>query len=76
MTKLTVNRREALAGLSAASVIALLGGCAQSGAAPVLPASGPMPATDAQASVLLDAVADNLLRLSPESATSLSCGNS
>ena len=57
-----LNRREALAGLAATA------------AAPLLARATPAfarPATDAQASALLNSFADNLLRLYPEQATSL-----
>jgi uncharacterized protein (DUF885 family) len=56
------TRRETLAGLAASAAAPLL--------ARATPAFG-RPATDAQASALLDSVADNLLRLYPEQATSL-----
>jgi len=63
------SRRDALgsigASIGAAGAATLLGGCA----------TGPLgvgrPATEAEASALLDSIADNLLALSPESATSL-----
>ena len=60
MTKLSLSRREALAGLAATGTLPLWPNVAFAA-----------PATDAQASALLDSIAENLLRLSPESATSL-----
>jgi uncharacterized protein (DUF885 family) len=56
------TRRETLAGLAASALVPLL--------ARTTPAFA-RPATDAQASALLNAFADNLLRLYPEQATSL-----
>ena len=72
MTLLT--RRQALA--AAASTTALAACAAQPVAAPLAaapppPPSGPNPAAEAQATALLDSIAENLLRLNPESATSL-----
>jgi len=60
-----LTRREALAALASAAALPLVAGCARDGAAPP-----PMP-TDADALKLLDDVADHLLTLFPESATSL-----
>jgi len=60
-----LTRREALAALASAAALPLVAGCARDGAAPP-----PMP-TDADALKLLDDVADRLLTLFPESATSL-----
>ena len=63
------SRREALgsigASIGAAGAATLLGGCATA------PLGVARPATEAEASALLDSIADNLLALSPESATSL-----
>jgi len=57
-----LTRRQALASLGAAAALPLI----QS------PAFGqPAPASEAEANALLDSIAENLLRLSPESATSL-----
>ncbi len=73
MTALT--RRQALA--ATASTLAL-SGCAttaaptsQALATAAAPPAGPHPALETQATTLLDSIAENLLRLSPESATSL-----
>jgi uncharacterized protein (DUF885 family) len=57
---ISLSRREALAGLAATSALPLV---ASSAAA--------APASEAQAKSLLDSIGENLLRLSPESATSL-----
>jgi uncharacterized protein (DUF885 family) len=59
------SRREALGSLGAAGAVSLLGGCATTSLV------APRPATEAEASTLLDSIAENLLRLSPEQATSL-----
>jgi uncharacterized protein (DUF885 family) len=68
------SRRQALAALAATASMPLLSACARAVAAaqppvgvPILPV-GP---TAAEATALLDSIAENLLRLSPESATSL-----
>jgi uncharacterized protein (DUF885 family) len=58
-----LTRRETIAALAASAALPLAGGAL---AAPLA-----RPATDARASAVLDSVAENLLRLSPESATSL-----
>jgi uncharacterized protein (DUF885 family) len=58
-----MNRREVLAAFVSAAALPLVTGCARDEA--------PGPANDADALKLLDSVADNLLRLQPESATSL-----
>jgi uncharacterized protein (DUF885 family) len=58
-----MNRREVLAALASAAALPLVIGCARDEA--------PGPANDVDALKLLDSVADNLLRLQPESATSL-----
>jgi uncharacterized protein (DUF885 family) len=60
-----ITRREALAALASSAVAPLLPGCAGERAA-----SPPM-STDPEALKLLDDLAENLLRLQPESATSL-----
>jgi uncharacterized protein (DUF885 family) len=62
-----LTRREALAALASAAAVPLMSGCARDGAAP--PASSPSGAADAVA--VLDGAGDNLLRLLPETATSL-----
>jgi uncharacterized protein (DUF885 family) len=60
-----LSRREALAALASTAALPLMTACARDGAPP------PPASTDADALALLDTVADNLLRLFPESATSL-----
>jgi uncharacterized protein (DUF885 family) len=65
-----MNRRDALAALAAPAALSLLPGCNR----PETSAAG-MPNPDADAVALLDRVGDNLLRLSPESATSLGLDN-
>ncbi len=62
MLKLEFTRREALAGLAAGTALPLL--------AKATPAFA-QPASEGQAKALLDSFAENLLRLSPEGATSL-----
>jgi uncharacterized protein (DUF885 family) len=62
LLKLEFTRREALAGIGAAAAIPFV--------ATAMPAFA-TPAGEAKASALLDSFADNLLLLSPESATSL-----
>ena len=59
-----LSRRQALTALAAAAV-PLVSGCGHE------PAAAPVSSNDADAVKLLDSVADNLLRLLPESATSL-----
>lgn len=61
-----MNRREAVAALAASAALPLVAGCGSE--TPSMTSSG-NPDTDAVA--VLDAVAENLLRLFPESATSL-----
>ncbi len=82
---MTFSRRQTLAGLAATAAMPLLSGCArQVGAGqmragmPILPnppapapAPDPAPMTEAAANALLESIGDNLLALSPESATSL-----
>jgi uncharacterized protein (DUF885 family) len=60
-----LSRREAIAALASATVLSLMSGCARN-ANPASSASN-----EDAALALLDSVADNLLRLLPESATSL-----
>ena len=64
-----ISRREALGSIGAAGAATLLGGCATTPFGPNV--IGARPATEAEASALLDSIAENLLALSPESATSL-----
>src|SRR5689334_12937976 len=61
-----MNRREALATLAALTALPLVNGCSDSQST-VRPAVNP----DAEALAALDRVAENLLRLGPEGATSL-----
>ncbi|HEU4704534.1 MAG TPA: DUF885 domain-containing protein [Sphingomicrobium sp.] len=61
-----LSRREAVAALAASAALPLVSSCART-----LGGARPAPATDAQASALLDSIAENLVRLSPEGATSL-----
>ena len=65
MIKTSLTRREAFTALGATSALAALPGCTTT----LAKAAGP--ATEAEASALLDSIAENLLWLSPESATSL-----
>src|SRR3954470_14064896 len=60
-----LSRREALAALVSAAALPLMSGCAPEGG------SAPPRSPDTDALALLDSVADNLLKLLPESATSL-----
>jgi uncharacterized protein (DUF885 family) len=60
-----LSRREALAALAAAAALPLVAGCARG------QATTPPMSTDADALKLLDEIANNLLALQPESATSL-----
>jgi uncharacterized protein (DUF885 family) len=64
LNELSFSRRQALGALSAGVATVSLPGAARAIAAPV-------PATDASAGALLDSIAENLLALSPEGATSL-----
>jgi len=66
VTQFQVSRREAFTVLGGAGAIAALPGCART-----VVASTPRPATEAEASALLDSIAGNLLALQPEAATSL-----
>ncbi|MFL6729589.1 MAG: DUF885 domain-containing protein [Sphingomicrobium sp.] len=66
MPSFELTRRETVAALAAGAAFAFLPGCrVQPGK------TGAGPASDAEASKLLDSIADNLLRLAPEGATSL-----
>ena len=60
-----LTRREAIAALAASATVPLMSACSSE------PAPMPAAATDADAIALLDDIANNLLRLAPESATSL-----
>ena len=60
-----LTRRDALAALASAAALPLVPGCGRD------PESAPLASTDADALGLLDSVADALLSLAPESATSL-----
>src|SRR5688500_10991766 len=60
-----LSRREALAALASAAGLPLASACAPN------PDPMPPPARDAGARTVLDSIAENLLRLQPESATSL-----
>ncbi len=59
------SRREALGSIGAAGAFSLLGGCA------TIPAPVGRATSEGDAVALLDSIAENLLNLSPESATSL-----
>ena len=62
-----LSRREAIAALASAAALPLISACGRDHAAPAR-----APGTnEGEALTLLDGVADNLLRLLPESATSL-----
>ena len=66
MPSFELTRRETVAALTAGAALAFLPGCkVQSGK------TGVGAASDADAAKLLDSIADNLLRLGPEGATSL-----
>ena len=60
MNAFTITRRQALAGFAASTALPFF-------SSPLLAQTS----ADAQASALLDSIAENLLRESPESATSL-----
>src|SRR5215831_6314678 len=60
-----LTRREAITALASAAALPLMGGCARGGE------SAPPISKDAEALKLLDSIADNLLNLGPEGATSL-----
>jgi uncharacterized protein (DUF885 family) len=62
-----LSRREVLAALASAAALPLMSGCARDGAAPAPPPAG----GGADPLALLEGIADNLLRLFPETATSL-----
>src|SRR5688500_18464655 len=60
-----MNRRQAMATLASTMTLPLISRCSRE------PATPPPGASEADALALLDQLADNLLRLAPESATSL-----
>jgi uncharacterized protein (DUF885 family) len=62
LPNIELSRRETISALAASAALPLIAKATPSWAAP---------ATDAQASALLDSIGDNLLRLNPEGATSL-----
>ncbi len=66
MTDLSFSRREAVAALAAATALPML-----ARSSPALAAIQGGAAGDAEANALLDSIAENLLRQSPEGATSL-----
>jgi uncharacterized protein (DUF885 family) len=61
----SLTRRQALAALASTAALPLMSGCTRE------PATPPAPASDAAALTLLDDIGNNLLRLVPETATSL-----
>src|ERR1051326_7308966 len=63
-----MTRRDAIATIASAATVPLLFGCARDGGSAPPPSSG---GTEADALKLLDSIADNLLKLQPEAATSL-----
>jgi uncharacterized protein (DUF885 family) len=63
-----MTRRDAIATIASAATVPLLFGCARDGGSASPPSSG---GTEADALKLLDSIADNLLKLQPEAATSL-----
>jgi uncharacterized protein (DUF885 family) len=70
-----MSRRDAIAAVVSAAALPLVSGCSREPAATsgasTSAASTPMTPTEADAAALLDSCAENLLRLLPESATSL-----
>ena len=68
---MSLSRRQAVAALSASAALPLISGCSRAVGAPVVAVPAARATTDAEASAILDSIAENLLRLSPESATSL-----
>jgi uncharacterized protein (DUF885 family) len=75
LSELKLSRRQAVAALSASAALPLISACSRAvgveAVSTLPPPATPAPATTAEASALLDAIAENLLRLSPEGATSL-----
>lgn len=67
MFRMPLTRREALAALASAAALPLMSGCSEGPG----PGAAPARATDADAAALLDDIGNNLLRLAPETATSL-----
>jgi len=67
MTENSLTRREVLASLASLAVLPLLSACGGYTASPPVTTTNP----DADALALLDDIANNLLNLFPESATSL-----
>ena len=65
MTDISLSRREAFTAFGAGGMLIALPGCTRTIASTL------GPATEAEAGTLLDSIAENLLWLSPESATSL-----
>ncbi len=63
MTEMRFTRRQAVAALGASVALPLIPGCRQAPTA--------KPASEADAKALLDSIAENLIKLAPESATSL-----
>ncbi|MEO6238678.1 MAG: DUF885 domain-containing protein [Vicinamibacterales bacterium] len=66
-----LTRREAFAALASAAALPLVSGCGRDQATAPPQSAAPHGSKEADALALLDAVADNLLRLLPETATSL-----
>ena len=72
MSELFLSRRQAVAALSASAALPLISACSKAVAPETaLPPSPPAVAPAPNASAILDSIAENLLRLSPEGATSL-----
>lgn len=77
MTDPRLTRRQTLAALGASAALPFVAGCARGSVPPPVVRASPPPipaaavSTDPHAGALLDSIAENLLRLSPESATSL-----
>jgi len=75
LSEVFLSRRQAVAALSASVALPLISACSRAAGAEAvsilpLPPS-PAPPTTAEASAVLDSIAENLLKLSPEGATSL-----
>jgi uncharacterized protein (DUF885 family) len=64
MSEHQLSRRQAVAALAAGTAFSFLPGCARTVATA-------LPASEAEATALLDSMAENLLRLTPETATTL-----
>ena len=64
MSEYQLSRRQAFAALAAGTAFSFLPGCART-------ATAARPASEAEATALLDQMAENLLRLTPETATTL-----